>query len=83
MALVGWLVEVGGDKGTRDLSIFVILQVLSHEMAEIVQHIFQETEESHANIVDVHRSQIWIWAIKREPIFTVHVINGISFRISA
>jgi hypothetical protein len=40
------LVEVDGDKGTRNLSIFAILQVLSFKMAEIVQHIFQETEET-------------------------------------
>jgi hypothetical protein len=78
MALAGWLVEVDGDKVTRNLSIFFILQVLSHEMAEIVQH-FQETEESHANIVAVHCSQIWIWATKRDPVFTVHDTNGISF----
>jgi hypothetical protein len=36
-------VEVDGDKGPRNLSIFGILQVLSNE---IVQNIFQETEES-------------------------------------
>jgi hypothetical protein len=40
------LVEVDGDKGSGNLSIFGILQVLSHEVAEIVQHIFQETDES-------------------------------------
>jgi hypothetical protein len=60
MALEGRLVEVDGDKGTRNLSIFVILQVLSHEIAETVQHIFKETEEeSHANIVAAHCFEIF------------------------